>query len=151
MAQGMEVSVAVTILDGLVVARTPFEQDLNYRSVIAFGETRLVDDPAEKMVALKALTDHVTPGRWEDSRPPTEKEVQATLVLAMPLDEVSAKVSSGPPEDEDQDRQLPFWAGVVPASLVFGEPDPDDGVDWPAPDYLTAYARSPDPDQSEAR
>jgi hypothetical protein len=145
MAHGIEVSVAVTILDGLVVARTPFEQDLNYRSVIAFGEARLVDDAGEKMVALKALTDHVTPGRWEDSRPASDKEVRATLVLAVPLDEVSAKVSTGTPEDEDKDRLLPFWAGVVPVSLVFGEPDPDEGVDGPAPDYLAEYARPPDP------
>ena len=151
MAQGIEVSVAVTILDGLVVARTPFEQDLNYRSVVTFGEARLVDDPEEKMVALKALTDHVTPGRWEDCRPPTDKEVRATLVLAVPLDEASAKVSTGPPEDEKEDRRLPFWAGVVPVSLVFGEPDPDVGVDGPAPDYLAKYVRPPDPRVSAPR
>jgi nitroimidazol reductase NimA-like FMN-containing flavoprotein (pyridoxamine 5'-phosphate oxidase superfamily) len=141
MAQGIEVSVAVTILDGLVVARTPFEQDLNYRSVVAFGEARLVEDLEEKMVALKAVTDHVTPGRWEDSRPPTEKEVRATQVLAVSLDEASAKVSTGPPEDDDEDRRLSFWAGVVPVSLVFGDPDPDEGVDWPAPEYLAKYDR----------
>ena len=142
MKQGIDVSVAVTILDGLVVARTPFAQDLNYRSVVVFGQGRLVDDPAEKMAALEAVTNHVTPGRWEDSRPPSEKEVQATLVLAVPLDEASAKVSAGPPEDEDEDLGLGFWAGVVPVSTVFGEPVPDQGVDWPAPDYLNKYSRS---------
>jgi hypothetical protein len=141
MKKGIEVSVAVTILDGLVVARTPFEQSFNYRSVIAFGETRTVDDPDEKMAALKAITDHVTPGRWEDSRPATEKEVGATLVLAVPIDEASAKVRTGPPEDEEKDLGLAFWAGVVPLSLVSGKPIPDEGVDWPAPDYLVNYAR----------
>ena len=141
MKGGIEVSIAVTILDGLVVARTPFEQDLNYRSVVAFGEARLVDDPDEKLVALEAVTEHVTPGRWEDSRPPTEKEVRATLVLAVPLDEASAKVGAGPPEDDEEDLGLGFWAGVVPLSIVAGEPIPDEGVDWPAPDYLVDYAR----------
>lgn len=141
MKRGIDVSVAVTILDGLVVARTPFAQDLNYRSVVVFGEARLVDDPAEKMAALEAVTNHVTPGRWEDSRPPTEEEVHATLVLAVPLDEASAKVSAGPPEDEDGDLGLGFWAGVVPVSTMYGEPIPDQGVDWPAPDYLNNYSR----------
>jgi hypothetical protein len=142
MKKGIEVSVAVTILDGLVVARTPFEQDFNYRSVIAFGEARMVDDPDEKMAALKAITEHVTPGRWEDSRPSTEKEVRATLVAAVPLDEASAKVGTGPPEDDEKDLGLSFWAGVVPLSLVAGKPIPAEGVDWPAPDYLVNYARS---------
>lgn len=141
MKEGIEVSVAVTILDGLVVARTPFAQDYNYRSVVAFGKARMVDDPDEKLAALKAITDHVTPGRWEDSRSATEQEIRATLVLAVPLDETSAKVGSGPPDDEEEDLGLGFWAGVVPLSIVAGEPIPDDGVDWPAPDYLVNYAR----------
>ena len=141
MKQGIEVSVAVTILDGLVVARTPFAQDLNYRSVVAFGEARMVDDPAEKLAALKAITDHVTPGRWGDSRPSTEKEIRATLVVAVPLDEASAKIGADPPEDEEEDLDLTFWAGVVPLSLVAGKPIPAEGVDWPAPDYLANYAR----------
>jgi len=141
MKQGIEVSVAITILDGLVVARTPFAQDLNYRSVIAFGEARMVDEPDEKLAALKAITDHMTPGRWEDSRPSTEKEIRATLVLAVPLDEVSAKIGADPPEDEEEDLGLTFWAGVVPLTLVAGKPIPAEGVDWPAPDYLVTYAR----------
>ena len=145
MKAGVEVSVAVTILDGLVVARTPFEQTLNYRSVIAFGEARLVDDPDEKMAALKAVTDHVTPGRWEDSRPSTEKEVTATVVLALPLTEVSAKVRTGPPADDEADLGLGFWAGVVPLSTAYGEPIPDQGVNWPAPGYLKDYWRPADP------
>jgi len=141
MKMGMEVSVAVTLLDGLVVARTPFHQSLNYRSVVVFGEARLVDDLDEKMAALKAVTDHVTPGRWEDSRPPTDTEVRATLVLALPLDEASAKVRTGPPVDEEEDLALPHWAGVVPMSLVPGEPIPAEGVDWSAPGYLADYQR----------
>ncbi len=141
MKKGTEVSVAVTILDGLVVARTPFHQSMNYRSVIVFGQARLVEDPDEKMAVLEAVTDHVTPGRWEDSRPPTEEEVGRTLVLAVPLNEASAKVRSGPPADEEEDLGLPHWAGVVPLRLEPGEPIPDEGVDWPAPDYLATYAR----------
>jgi nitroimidazol reductase NimA-like FMN-containing flavoprotein (pyridoxamine 5'-phosphate oxidase superfamily) len=141
MKKGMEVSIAITLLDGLVVARTPFHQSLNYRSVIVFGESRLVEDPDEKLLALKAVTDHVTPGRWEDSRPPTEKEIAGTLVLAVPLDEVSAKVRFGPPGDDEEDIGLPYWAGVVPLSMFSGNPIPAEGVDWPAPDYLTEYQR----------
>ena len=141
MKKGMEVSIAITLLDGLVVARTPFHQSLNYRSVIVFGEARLVDDPDEKQLALKAVTDHVTPGRWEDSRPPSEKEIAGTLVLAVPLDEVSAKVRIGPPVDDEDDIGLPYWAGVVPLSIVPGAPIPSEEVDWPAPRYLTDYRR----------
>ncbi len=139
--KGVAVSVAVTLLDGLVVARTPFHQSLNYRSVVVFGRARLVDDPDEKLAALQAVTDHVTPGRWEDSRPPTDTEVHGTLVLALPLDEASAKVRTGPPVDDEEDLALPHWAGVVPMSLVPGEPIPAEGVDWSAPDYLTDYQR----------
>ncbi|MCH7584887.1 MAG: pyridoxamine 5'-phosphate oxidase family protein [Acidobacteria bacterium] len=141
LTKGVEVSVAVTLLDGLVVARTPFHQSLNYRSVVVFGQARLVDDPDEKLAALQAVTDHVTPGRWEDSRPPTDTEVHGTLVLALPLDEASAKVRTGPPVDDEEDLALPHWAGVVPMSLVPGEPIPAEGVDWSAPDYLTDYQR----------
>ena len=139
--KGVAVSVAITLLDGLVVARTPFHQSLNYRSVVVFGQARLVDDPDEKLAALQAVTDHVTPGRWEDSRPPNDTEVHGTLVLALPLDEASAKVRTGPPVDEEEDLALPHWAGVVPMSLVPGEPIPAEGVDWSAPDYLTDYQR----------
>jgi nitroimidazol reductase NimA-like FMN-containing flavoprotein (pyridoxamine 5'-phosphate oxidase superfamily) len=141
MKKGMEVSIAITLLDGLVVARTPFHHSLNYRSVIVFGEARLVDDLDEKQLALKAVTDHVTPGRWEDSRPPSEKEIAGTLVLAVPLDEVSAKVRIGPPVDDEDDIGLSYWAGVVPLSIVPGAPIPSEEVDWPAPEYLTDYRR----------
>lgn len=141
MRGGIDVSVAVTIVDGLVVARTPFEQSLNYRSVVLFGEARSIDDLEEKMIALEAVTEHVTPGRWEDSRAPTADEIRSTLVLAVPLDEVSAKVSAGMPDDKDEDRGLGYWAGVVPIDLVFGAPIADEGVDWPAPGYLADYTR----------
>lgn len=141
MKKGIEVSVAVTILDGLVVARTPFHQSMNYRSVIVFGEARLVDDPDEKMLALRAVTDHVTPGRWEDSRPPTPKEVRATLVLAVSLDEASAKIRTGPPVDDDEDMDAPYWAGVLPISVAPGEPIPDDATHSPPPSYLAQYER----------
>ncbi len=139
--RGIEVSIAVTIVDGLVVARTPFHQSLNYRSVIVFGQARLVDNVKEKLMALEAVTNHVTPGRWDDSRPPTDKEVKGTLVLAIPLDEASAKIRSGPPDDDEEDLDLPYWAGVVPIGLAPGAPIPDVGVDWPAPGYLAEYRR----------
>lgn len=141
MKQGTEVSVAVTIVDGLVVARTPFHQSLNYRSVVVFGRARLVDDPEEKMMALQAVTSHVTPGRWDDSRPVTEKEAKGTLVAAIPIDEASAKSRSGPPGDDEEDLATPYWAGVVPLALMPGGLVPAAGVDWPAPEYLANYQR----------
>jgi len=141
MKRDIEVSVAATILDGLVVARTPFHQSMNYRSVIVFGRARLVDDPKEKMAALRTVTEHVTPGRWADSRPPTTKEVDGTLVLAVPLDEASAKVRAGPPEDDPEDLRLAHWAGVVPMALTPGQPIPDEATTGAAPDYLADYRR----------
>lgn len=141
MQEGIEVSVAITLLDGLVVARAPVAQSLNYRSVIVFGTTRSIENHEEKFSILRTLTEHVTPGRWDDSRATTDQEVHETLVLALPIDEASAKISAGPPWDDEEDLKLPYWAGVVPISLVAGEPVPAEGVDWPAPDYLNNYRR----------
>lgn len=143
MRRGEEVCVAITLLDGLVVARTAFANSMNYRSVVVFGEPRVVDDPAEKQLALDAITEHVLPGRTADSRPMTDKEIRATLVVAVPLDEASAKVRRGPPEDEAADRGVPIWAGVVPLRTVPGDPEPDPLLppDVPVPDYLADYQR----------
>lgn len=140
MKQGMPVCITVTLLDGLVVARTPFHQSMNYRSVILFGEPRSVDDPAEKLAALQAVTDHVTPGRWTDSRPPSDKEIAATLVAALTIDAASAKVRTGPPVDDAADMDLPYWAGVVPIALTRSDPINDPHTEGPPPSYL----RSPD-------
>jgi uncharacterized protein len=115
----------VTLLDGLVFARSVFEMSANYRSVVVLGDARAVTDPDEKLRALKAFSDQVMPGRWEDARQPTRQELKATAVLALPLDEASAKISTGGPDDgETEDAELPVWAGHVPLRLVAGEPVP---------------------------
>ena len=143
MRSGDEICVTVTLLDGLVVARAAFHNSMNYRSVVIFGSPRIVDDPVEKGDALAAITDHVIPGRWADSRPMSEKEQKGTLVVALPIAEASAKVREGGPSDDDEDYQLPIWAGVVPLSLTPGAPitDPRLEVDVETPGYVTDYRR----------
>jgi len=125
---GVDVCVTVTLLDGLVLARSGFHHSMNYRSVVVLGKARLVTDPREKLDALTLFTNHIVPGRWEEVRPPTEQELKGTSVLAVPLDEVSAKVRSGPPIDDDEDYALPIWAGVVPVRMQTGEPVSDGRV-----------------------
>ncbi len=122
---GVPACVTVTHLDGLVMARSGFNQSMNYRSVMALGTARSVSDAAEKAMALKAFTERVAPGRWDEIRSPTRQELKATSVLWMDLDEVSAKVRSGPPHDDEADYELPIWAGVVPVSFSLGAPEPD--------------------------
>ena len=143
MRSGEEVCVSVTLLDGLVVARAAFHNSMNYRSVVMFGVPRIVDDPAEKLAALEAVTEHVVPGRWADSRPMTEKEMKGTLVAALPISEVSAKVRKGGPGDDAPDYDLPIWAGVIPLAVTPGEPVPDSElrVDAPIPSYVRNYER----------
>jgi nitroimidazol reductase NimA-like FMN-containing flavoprotein (pyridoxamine 5'-phosphate oxidase superfamily) len=143
MKAGDQVCVNVTLVDGLVVARAAFNNSMNYRSVVVFGEARVVEDPGEKRMALEAVTEHVLPGRWADSRPMTEKEYKGTLIVAVPLDESSAKVRTGPPGDDDEDYDLPIWAGVLPIAVVPGEPedDPQLRVDVSVPGYLSHYQR----------
>ncbi|HLF83408.1 MAG TPA: pyridoxamine 5'-phosphate oxidase family protein [Blastocatellia bacterium] len=141
--EGIDVCVTVTVIDGLVLARSAFHHSINYRSVVIFGIAKVVDDPDEKINALHAFTDYVVPGRWEEVRPPTESEMRATLVLKLPLVEVSAKVRTGPPIDDEEDYGLSVWAGVVPLKLTAGAPITDDRL--PAgiepPEYATSYAR----------
>jgi uncharacterized protein len=122
---GAEVCVSVAVLDGFVLARSAFHHSVNYRSVVLFGKAREVTDPAAKREALRAFTEHVLPGRWAEVRQPDEKELSVTTVLALPLDEVSAKVRTGPPIDDEADYSLPVWAGVVPIRASLGEPVPD--------------------------
>lgn len=135
-ADGLPVCVAVTLLDGLVYGRSQFHHSANYRSVVAHGVARLVDDEAQKRSAMGALVDKVGVGRAADSRPPTRKELAETAVLALPLHEVSVKARTGPVIDEPADHRLPHWAGVLPLRLTAGPPQPDAGVTVPVPGYL---------------
>jgi uncharacterized protein len=123
--EGVLVCVTVTLVDGLVLARSAFHHSVNYRSVMVLGQARLVTDPADKLRALRSFTNHLVPGRWEEVRPPNEQELKATSVLALPLAEVSAKIRTGPPIDDEEDYALPVWAGVVPLCAEWGEPQPD--------------------------
>jgi len=124
-AAGAEICVEVTLLDGLVCARSVFNNSMNYRSAVIFGTARLVTDEAERLDALRVITEHLIPGRWANSRQPTRKELAATAVLALPLDEASVKVRSGTPSDEDEDYALDAWAGVLPIGTVVGPARPD--------------------------
>lgn len=125
MAKGVEVSVAVTLVDGLVMARSAFHHSINYRSVVLFGTAGAVTDPAAKERALKVISDHITPGRWDEVRPPAENELKQTAVLALELGEVSAKVRTGGPVDDEDDYALPVCAGVLPLGVRAGEPVAD--------------------------
>jgi uncharacterized protein len=140
---GMPVSVCVTLLDGLVLAQSAFSHSMNYRSVVIFGEARLVMDKARKQEAFKAFLDHLVPGRWEDSRQPDDKETGATTVLSVPIREASVKVRSGPPQDAEKDLALGYWTGVIPLELAAGEviPDPLMQGQRPVPEYLRSYDR----------
>ena len=117
-ASDARICVTVTLLDGLVLARSVFNHSIDYRSVVVLGTPTLVEAVDEKREALRAFTEHVAPGRWEEARQPTEQELKATWILSIPLDEASAKVRTGPPEDEPEDLDLPVWAGVVPIHLA---------------------------------
>jgi nitroimidazol reductase NimA-like FMN-containing flavoprotein (pyridoxamine 5'-phosphate oxidase superfamily) len=123
--QGVDVCVTVTLVDGFVLARSAFHHSMNYRSVVVLGKARLVTDPDEKRNALRSFTNHILPGRWEEVRQPTEQELKATSVLVLALDEVSAKVRTGPPIDDEEDYAFPVWAGVVPIRTQVGQPVPD--------------------------
>jgi uncharacterized protein len=141
---GLPACLTVTLLDGLVFARSVFEMSANYRSVVVLGEARAVTEPEEKLQALKAFSDQVMPGRWDAARKPTRQELKATAVLALPLDEASAKLSTGGPDDgESEDAELPVWAGHVPMRLVAGAPVPcphlRPGI--PVPPEIAHYAR----------
>ncbi|HZD00521.1 MAG TPA: pyridoxamine 5'-phosphate oxidase family protein [Actinomycetes bacterium] len=148
---GMPVCVTVTLLDGLVLARAAFHHSFNYRSAMVLGRTRLVTDPEEKDAALRALVEHIVPGRSADVRPGDGKELAATAVLAVPLEEVSAKVRGGDPKDEEEDYSLPVWAGVLPLALVAGSPVPDSRLDpaITAPPHVAAWHR-PSPNDGSA-
>jgi nitroimidazol reductase NimA-like FMN-containing flavoprotein (pyridoxamine 5'-phosphate oxidase superfamily) len=137
------VCITVTLLEGLVLARSIFNHSMNYRSVVILGKATLVDDPKEKLSALRLLSEHIIPGRWKDSRQPNERELKATSVLRVPIEEFSAKVRVGPAIDDEEDYSFPTWAGVVPLEMVAGAPI-DDARLLPgqaAPEYARNYSR----------
>lgn len=141
--QGIDVCLTVTLVDGLVLARSAFHHSMNYRSVVVFGRATVVDDRKEKLDALLALSEHMIPGRWADVREPNERELQSTTVLSLPLTEASAKIRTGPPLDDEEDYDLPIWAGVVPLRLVADSPidDPRLKAEIAPPDYAQRYKR----------
>ena len=138
---GLSVCVTVTLLDGLVLARSVFNHSMNYRSVVALGQAAPVEEPGEKLAALEAFTEKLLPGRWRDARRPNERELKATSILSLPLSEVSAKVRQGDVEDDAEDYALPVWAGVVPLRLVAGRPVPDARLEpaIPTPAYAQKF------------
>jgi nitroimidazol reductase NimA-like FMN-containing flavoprotein (pyridoxamine 5'-phosphate oxidase superfamily) len=142
-AEGMAVCITVTLSDGLVLARSVFNHSMNYRSVVALGKATLIDDPEEKLKALRAFTEKLIPGRWADARQPNEKELKATSILKLALTEVSAKVRVGDVEDDAPDYELPVWAGVIPLRLVVDEPIRDSRCEEsiPTPEYILRYRR----------
>lgn len=135
---GVPACVTVTLVDGIVLARSAFHHSMNYRSVVAFGTARKIEEASRKMHALRVISEHVMPGRWNDVRTPTEKELKATTVLEFSIAEASAKVREGPPLDDEEDYGLPVWAGVLPLTLQAKSPVPDsrlaEGIE--APGYI---------------
>jgi nitroimidazol reductase NimA-like FMN-containing flavoprotein (pyridoxamine 5'-phosphate oxidase superfamily) len=145
LAQGVDVCVTITLIDGLVLARSAFHHSMNYRSVVVFGRATVVDDPDEKIAALRALSEHMIPGRWDDVREPNKLELKQTTVLSLPLTEASAKVRTGPPLDDPEDYKLPVWAGVIPLGMVAGQPFDDGRIPTKSeiPKYAAEYGRLP--------
>ncbi len=144
-AAGGEICVTVTMIDGLVLARSAFHHSVNYRSAVIFGRAVRVDDPAQKLAAMRALVEHVAPGRWAGTRAPSEKEIAATLILELPIEEASAKIRTGGPVDDEADYALPHWAGVIPLTLAASAPVADPRLDpsIPLPPHVFEY-RAPD-------
>jgi nitroimidazol reductase NimA-like FMN-containing flavoprotein (pyridoxamine 5'-phosphate oxidase superfamily) len=128
LAEGVDVCVTVTLVDAYVLARSAFHHSMNYRSVVVLGRAQLVTDPAERMDALRTLTNHIVPNRWEEVREPNELEMRQTAVLTLPLEEVSAKIRVGEPKDDEEDYALPVWGGIVPISTQVGRPIDDSRV-----------------------
>lgn len=142
--RGVPVCLTVTLLDGLVLARSVFNHSMNYRSVVVLGTATLVSDPAEKLEALRVLSEHIISGRWDDTRQPNEKELKATSVLRLPIEEFSCKVRTGPPMDDEEDYSFPTWAGVIPLEVKSGVPieDTRGAVEHKVPAYAAEYSRA---------
>jgi nitroimidazol reductase NimA-like FMN-containing flavoprotein (pyridoxamine 5'-phosphate oxidase superfamily) len=146
LAAGVEVCVTVTLVDGLVLARSAFHHSMNYRSVVLFGTATLVEAADEKTAALRAISEQIVPGRWDDVRWPTEQELKATKVLALPISEASAKVRTGPPLDDEEDYAMKVWAGILPFRVQPQAPLPDPRLNSESqevPGYLLDYAKRP--------
>ena len=143
LSAGIDICLTVTIVDGLVLARSSFHHSMNYRSVVVLGRATLIEDREEKLAALLALSEHFIRGRWAEVREPTEEELIMTTVLTLPLVEVSAKIRTGPPLDDEEDYSMPVWAGVIPLRLEAGEPiqDPRLPAGIKAPEYAVNYRR----------
>ncbi|MEZ4512637.1 MAG: pyridoxamine 5'-phosphate oxidase family protein [Chloroflexota bacterium] len=141
---GCPICVTITLLDGLVMARSVFHHSMNYRSVVLFGQGHIIEDPAAKLEALYTFTEKLIPGRWDDARQPYDNEAKATTIVAIPIDSASAKVRTGPPGDDDEDYALPVWAGVIPITQRLGTPldDPRLTPGIAVPDYLNQYIKS---------
>jgi nitroimidazol reductase NimA-like FMN-containing flavoprotein (pyridoxamine 5'-phosphate oxidase superfamily) len=139
---GVDICVTATLLDGLVLARSVYNHSMNYRSVVVLGRAHEVTKLDEKLRAMQCVVEHVVKGRWNDARQPNEGEIKGTTILALPLDEASAKIRSGPPVDDEDDLALPVWAGIIPLRLEPSEPTAADGVDGIPPPYASAYGRS---------
>jgi len=142
-AAGHPACVEVTLVDGLVLARSLFNHSINYRSVVLFGSGRTVEKDREKLAALEAIAEHIIPGRWREARLPNRKEMDATTVVSIAIDQASAKVRTGPPADDDADIALPIWAGVLPLQEIFLTPIPDEFIakDIAVPGYLAGNPR----------
>lgn len=140
---GNPVAMAMTIVDGLVCARTAFNHSMNFRSVVVFGRGRVIDEPDAKLEALRCLSERTIPGRWDHVRPPNEKELKATSIVAIEINQASAKVRQGPPGDDGEDLKFPVWAGVLPLPVVPqpAETDPKQEARYPVPDYVQGYRR----------
>jgi uncharacterized protein len=138
---GVDICVTVTLLDGLVLARSVYNHSMNYRSVVVLGRARELSDRDEKIRAMHRVVEHVVPGRWDDARQPSEAEIKGTTILALPLDEASAKIRTGPPTDDEADLELPVWAGTIPLMIQPAEPVPAAGVSGPPPGYAADYGR----------
>lgn len=143
MKDGLPICVTVTLLDGLVLARSIFNHSMNYRSVVVLGKATLVENPEEKLAALRTLSEHILPGRWQDARQPNERELKQTSVLRLPIEEFSAKVRQGPPMDDPEDYSFPTWAGVIPIEMKAGEPvvDPKLAPPKDVSAYIRPYSR----------
>jgi uncharacterized protein len=143
--EGIDCCITVTLVDGLVLARSGFHSSMNYRSVVIFGRASEITNPAAKTHALSVISEHLLPGRWAEVRGPSDQELKGTTVLVLELDEVSAKIRTGGPKDDAEDYDLPVWAGLLPLTPTYGTPEPDSDrkKDEPIPDYVKALIGKP--------
>jgi nitroimidazol reductase NimA-like FMN-containing flavoprotein (pyridoxamine 5'-phosphate oxidase superfamily) len=141
LAEGIDLCVTVTLLDALVLARSVYNHSMNYRSVVVLGRAHEVTDPEEKLRGMQRVVEHLVPGRWDEARQPSAKEIKGTMILAVSLDEASAKIRSGPPKDFDEDLALPVWAGLIPLQLTPAAPIAEEGNHASTPGYATRYER----------